>query len=120
MAASDEIRGLISLYLGNSVSLPEFAGSFASIFYDIEDSNDKDAIQFSYKVESILARASEGFLSREELISSLAGCLSGVSVFVSVDIQKDYRHRVRIARISKAKKKADLSSPEIHSKFSIA
>jgi hypothetical protein len=88
MAAS-EIRGLIVLYLNEQISLSLFADRFAEIFDDIEDSDDEVAIQLSYKVESALAKASDGLISGKELLEILTECGSGFRV-TATDVRDSY------------------------------
>jgi hypothetical protein len=89
MAAS-EIRGLIALYLSRSINLSAFSDQFVEMFDEIEDSNDQDAIQLGYRVESILVKASDGFLSKSEFREALSGCVGGYLVkSVQVDFPAD-------------------------------
>lgn len=72
MASAQELRELVSQYLIGSIDLPEFASRFAVFFYDVEDCGDDRAIQFSYRIESQLAKQSEGIISTLVLRNSLA------------------------------------------------
>ncbi len=91
MASLSEIRSLIFSYLLDSIDLPEFAERFEPMFYDIEETNDFEAIQLSYKVESVLAKASEGLLSVEHVREALSQCINGVAV--PVKITEEYRDK---------------------------
>ena len=72
MSSIQELRVLVSEYVKDSIDLPQFAARFAVIFYDIENSGNEDAVQFSYRIESCLAKQSEGVVSTLVLRNSLA------------------------------------------------
>ena len=80
MEASRQIRGLIALYLDDLIDLSLFADRFSDLFENIEDCNDSAAIQLSYRVETILAKASDGLISGSEFVESLRECLTGYSL----------------------------------------
>lgn len=91
MASFNEIRELIFSYSVNSIDLSEFAEKFGPMFYDIEDTNDEDAIQLSYRVESVLAKAAEGLISEDQVREALIQYINGISVVVN--IAEEYRDK---------------------------
>ncbi|MES2221881.1 MAG: hypothetical protein V4587_13065 [Acidobacteriota bacterium] len=75
MVSAKILRELISEYLKASIELPQFSARFAVIFYDIEKTGDAEAIQISYRIETQLAKQSEGVISAQVLRSSLASLI---------------------------------------------
>lgn len=72
MDASRQIRSLISLYLADLLDLSLLADRFSDLFENIEDSNDSVAIQLSYQVEAVLAKASDGLISESQFRADLS------------------------------------------------
>ena len=84
MSASSRIRSLISLYLNDLIDLSLFADQFSDIFENVEESGDKSAVELSYRVESLLAKASDGFVNSDDFVSGLRDCLLGYSASTKV------------------------------------
>jgi hypothetical protein len=75
MVSAKIIRELVSEYLKASIGLPQFAEQFSAVFYDIEKTGDAEAIQISYRIETQLAKQSEGIISALVLRNSLASLI---------------------------------------------
>jgi hypothetical protein len=84
MLASRQIRGLIALYLDDLIDLSLFADRFSDISENIENSKDSAAIQLSYQVEALLAKASDGYISQAEFLQGLRDCHAGFSATTNV------------------------------------
>lgn len=80
MVSASQLRELVSEYLRGAVDLEEFSNRFAVMFDDIEDSDDADAIQLSYRIESHLADVSAGVATEAVLREALIPCLLVVSI----------------------------------------
>ena len=67
----NELRNQIHQFAKGDISVEAFADWFAGIFYDIEKSHNKVAIQLCYAIEWILADLSQGALSEMDLKNRL-------------------------------------------------
>jgi hypothetical protein len=84
MNASRQIRGLIALYLADLIDLQMFADQFSDIFENIEESGDDSAVNLSYQVESLLAKASDEYISESDFFQGLRDCFAGFSATTDV------------------------------------
>jgi hypothetical protein len=83
MITKNEIVGLAEKYL-QTHNLAEFSHSFASLFYDIEQTGEPDAIQLANEIEALLAAMVAGVANDAEFPNVLKALLSSPTVTVVV------------------------------------
>jgi hypothetical protein len=83
MVSANQIRDMVSDYLLGSIDLEMFSRKFAAVFDDIEDSGDEEAIQLSYKIESILADLSAGLIAEKKVRECLTSLVTKYTIPVN-------------------------------------
>ena len=90
MVCAAQIRDLVYEYLLKHCDLSQFAEQFASIFCDIEDSGDREAVLLSYRIESELEKVSSGYASEASLQDALRVCVSVIVNDYGVNVRTEF------------------------------